>query len=52
MTLSKNLVRRYQNAYKRKFNEDISEKEAEKELFDIATLIKFIVKERRRNHGE
>lgn len=51
MLISKRLVRMYQNEYKRKFNADISEKDAERELFDLATLVKFITKERRHNHG-
>lgn len=51
MIISERLVRRYQQTYKRKFGEDISAKEAERELFDLAELIRIIVKERKSRHG-
>ena len=50
MAISKNLVQNYQDEYRRKFGESISSKEAEKELFDLSTLIRFIRKERRQRN--
>ncbi len=47
MVISQNLIQSYQDEYRRKFGTDISSKEAEKELFNLSTLIRFIKKERR-----
>ena len=51
MALSKRLVHRYQNEYKRKFGRDISPKEAEQEIFDLKELVRLITKERRNHRG-
>ena len=46
MVLSKNLIHEYQETYKRKFGEEISNKEAERELFDLKELVRLITKGR------
>lgn len=52
MVLSKNLIHEYQETYKRKFGEEISSKEAERELFDLKELVRLITKERRKRHAK
>ena len=52
MVFSKGLVHECQQIHKRKFNKDISVKEAEQELFDLAGLVRLIHKERRSRHGK
>ncbi|MBR3414771.1 hypothetical protein IKG73_01995 [Candidatus Saccharibacteria bacterium] len=52
MLLSEKLVREYQGEHKRKFGEDISPKEAERELLELKELMRLIVKERRKRHGK
>lgn len=51
MFLAKKLVQEYQKEYKNKYGEDISLKEAEKDLLDLKDLIRLITKERRNHHG-
>ena len=50
--ISKKLIRRYQEEYKSKTGKEISGKNAERELCDLATLIRMIAKERRNRHGK
>ena len=49
MTISPNLVRRYQETHKRKYGEDISAKEAEQCLSNLKDLIRTI---RSCHHGK
>lgn len=51
MFLSKGLVQEYQNEYKRKYGEDISPKDAERELLDLKDFVRLIVKTRRQRRG-
>lgn len=51
MVLSKKLVQEYQKEYKRKFGEDISLKDAERELLDLKDLVRLINKVRRQHNG-
>lgn len=51
MTLSKHLIRGYQEEYKRKFGKDISTKDAERELLDLKDFVRLIVKIRRQRRG-
>ena len=50
MVLSENLVHEYQKMHKRKFGKEISTKVAERELFDLAGLVRLIIKERKKHH--
>lgn len=50
MAISERLVHEYQREYRQKFGKDISSKNAEQELSDLATLVRFIAKERRHRH--
>ena len=38
--------------YEHKFGKNISVKDAERELFDLAKLIRLIAKERKNHHGK
>ncbi len=51
MLLSKRLIQEYQNEYKHKFGEDISLKDAERELLDLKDLVRLINKVRRQHNG-
>lgn len=51
MALSKNLIREYQKQHKYKYGEDISPKEAEREILDLKELINLITKVRRSRNG-
>ena len=51
MVLSKKLVQEYQKECKRKFGEDISLKDAERELLDLKDLVRLINKVRRQRNG-
>lgn len=52
MILSKRLVREYQKQHKYKYGEDISPKEAEREILDLKELVRLIAKVRRGRHGK
>lgn len=52
MVISANLIRDYQETYKRKFHKDVSAKDAERELFDLSKLIKLITKERKKRNAQ
>ena len=52
MSLSKNLIREYQRQHKYKYGEDISPKEAEREILDLKELVRLIAKVRRGRHGK
>lgn len=52
MRISPDLVRRYQETHKRKYNEDIPAKEAEKNLGDLKDLIRLVIQKRSKRHGK
>lgn len=52
MTISPNLVRRFQETHKRKFGEYISEKEAEQTLINLKELVRAIAKEKKAHDGK
>lgn len=52
MIFSGNLVQEYQKEYQRKFGEDISPKDAEREMLDLKELVRLILRERRQHHGK
>lgn len=49
--ISKNLIHQYQKTYRHKFGEDISDKMAERGLYDLKELVRLICKERKNRHG-
>ena len=51
MFISERLVRKYQKTHERKFGESITAKEAERNLSNLAELIRLAKKERRNHHG-
>ncbi len=51
MIFSNELIRRYQEEYKRKYGKDISCKDAERELIDLKDLMRLITKARRQRRG-
>ena len=46
MRMSEKLVRAFQETYERKFGQSISAEEAERDLSDLAELVRIIMKER------
>ncbi len=52
MVLSNKLVCEHQRLHKNKFGEDISPKEAEREILDLKELVRLIAKVRRGRHGK
>ena len=46
MRMSEKLVRAFQETYERKFGQSISAEEAERDLSDLAELVRIIIKER------
>ena len=46
MHVSEKLVRAFQEAHERKFGQSISAEEAERDLSDLAELVRIIIKER------
>ena len=46
MILSEKLIKKFQKVHKKKFGENITRKEAERDLSMLATLLKIILKEK------